>query len=305
MPEFNLVYEGGVIAVPETNLNFTVANWVSYDIDAQELRTGQSVPGHSLIVIGIISPYRFDNCFIAGTHLAIEKTIAIFGDSLSAGSGTNKVYHEYLAERYGFTCLNYAYGGSGYVRSYQSYGAGLMGIGQPGRGVAITAENYFIPNNVLTRMAEVDPDDLDGVIIFAGTNDWGNSVPFQDFIDGVDAVFDYYQTNFKTVPLLVMTPVHRLDDTEPKPATGKILMDYVDAIIQECRKYGIPYIDTMTMSGLHPDNAGNNSTFFPRDDRGDHASDGLHPNHLAHERLMRAIGETFNAMVKFNDTAMR
>lgn len=305
IPAARLLYSGGTISAPAASFDLTVANWLAYDVDAQEYHMGATVTGHTLIELGIITPYSFESSWINGTALAVDKTIAFFGDSLSAGSGTNKVFHEYMAERYGFTCLNYAYGGSGYVRSYQSYGAGLLGIGEPGRGVPITADNYFIPNNVLTRLAEVNPADVDAVVIFAGTNDWGNGVPFADFVAGVDAVFDYYQNNFGTVPLLVMTPVHRVNDTVPNVHTGKTLADYVDAIIQECRKYGVPYIDTMSASGLHPDNAGNNSAFFPRDDRGDHASDGLHPNHIAHERLQRAIGETLNGLVKYDNRAMR
>ena len=61
----------------------------------------------------------------------------------------------------------------------------------------------------------------------------------------------------------------------------------------------------MTFSGLHPDNAGNDAIFFPRDDRNPPSSDGLHPNHIAHERIMRVIGETLNALVKYDVTAMR
>lgn len=303
-----IMYAGGLITIPnETVIEFTTSNWLCYDVDTETLRTGYSVSNHRLIMLGVINTDRYESSYIAGMELAIEKVIAIFGDSISAGSGTNKVYHEYLANVYGFTCLNYAYGGSGYVQSYESYGSGLMGIGEQGRGVPITADNYFIPNNVLTRLAEVNPSDLDGVIIFAGTNDWrhGNTISFEQFKAGVEAVFNYFQTNFAAVPLLVMTPIHRKDDTIPNSTTGKTLIEYADAIIELCRKYGVPYVDTMSMSGLHPDNAGNDAIFFPRDDSTSHASDGLHPNHIAHERIMRVIGETINALVKYNNTAMR
>ncbi len=306
LPTCRVIYDGGSFVASATTLTFTASNWLTYDVDAQEYHLGYSVPDHTLIVLGIISTSKYENSFIAGTEIMVEKTIAFFGDSICAGVGTSKVFHQYISERYGFRCLNYGYGGSGYVQNYESYGAGRMGTGNEGLGVPITADNYFVPNNVLTRLAEPTPSDLDGVVIFAGTNDWSHAgqITLQQFIDGLEAVFNYFQTNFGAVPLLVMTPIHRKDDTVVN-AAGKTLREYCDIIIDECKKFGIPYVDTMTFSGLHPDNAGNDAIFFPRDDRNPPSSDGLHPNHIAHERIMRVIGETLNALVKYDVTAMR
>ena len=233
-----------------------------------------------------------------------NKTIAFFGDSITAGSGwtgnsDSQGYHQYIHDLYGFTCLNYGYGGSGYVTNYEGTG-GVRGIGQPGKGVANTS-GAFTPNTVRTRLAEVTPSNLDGVVIFAGTNDWSHQVPLADFSTELDAVYDYYQTNFGSVPLLVMTPIHRINDT----SSTIPLSDYVDRIIQKCRAHGIPYIDTFTMSGLQPNNSGNSAIFFPRDDNANHTIDGIHPNHLAHQRLARCIGETLNQMMLWNETAIR
>ena len=236
-----------------------------------------------------------------------DKTIAFFGDSITAGSGwtgepDSQGYHQYIHDLYGFTCLNYGYGGSGYVTNYDGTG-GVRGTGQPGKGVANTS-GAFTPNNVRTRLAEVTPSDLDGVVIFAGTNDWSHQVPLADFATELDTVYDYYQTNFGDVPLLIMTPIHRLNDADPSVHSIP-LIDYVNTIIQKCREHGIPYIDTFTMSGLQPNNSGNSAVFFPRDDNQNHTIDGIHPNHLAHQRLARCIGETLNQMILWNETAIR
>lgn len=80
-------------------------------------------------------------------------------------------------------------------------------------------------------------------------------------------------------------------------------MDFSNVLIEECRKYGVPYIDTMSMSGCQPNNTYNANAYFARDDT--HESDGIHPNHYAHERMMRAIGETLNQLVKYDDRCMR
>lgn len=304
MPSANIVYKGGIITANAKTLEMSTPQFIAYDINAGEYIKGYNRVNHNIIMLGVVSPYRYEASHINGTDILINKTIAFFGDSITAGSGTNKVYHEYIRDIYGFTCLNYGYGGSGYVRSYQTAG-GLHGIGEEGRGIATTDDNKIVPNNVRTRLSEADPTTLDGVVIFAGTNDWSNDISISDFEAELDEVFNYYQNNFGSVPLLVMTPIHRINDTNAGSTSGKILKDYVDAIIEKCKVHGIPYIDTFCMSGLQPNNAGNNAVFFPRDDRQDHASDGIHPNHLAHERIMRAIGETLNSIIKYDIKAMR
>ena len=306
IPRSVIMYKNGFTpTLEEATLSLTVGNWISYDITAGEYHIGSYVEGHELILLGCINLINFSSCWIAGTTIKIKKTIAFMGDSLTAGSGTNKCFHQYIHEKYGFTCLNYAYGGSGYVRSFPTYGAGFLGTGNPGRGVPITVDNYFTPNNVLARLSELDASEIDGIVIFAGTNDWahGEAISFQDFIDGVDAVFDYCQTNFTNKPVIVMTPIHRINDTVPNSTTNKTLEDYSQAIIGECIKYGIAYIDTMAMSGAHPDNAANRQLFFDRDDSS--SNDGLHPNHLIHERLCRNIGEILNGLIKFDINCMR
>lgn len=300
----NIVYSGGIINVSAQTLTFNSPKWLSYDIDAEEFVLSSIVEGHSVIMLGVLDATRIDNSYIAGTKLSIPKTIAFMGDSITAGSGTSKCFHEYVQQRYGFTCLNYGYGGCGWVRSNPNI-AGLVGLGNPGKGVLMTAENQILPNNIVARLAELDPTAIDGVVVAAGTNDWGhsNEITLSQFRDGVDSTIEYYFEHFGTIPLLVMIPIHRINDTTPVSPGTWTLMDFANALIEECRKYGVPYIDTMSMSGCQPNNTYNAASFFARDDT--HESDGIHPNHYAHERMMRAIGETLNQLVKYDDTCMR
>ena len=304
MPAGRICYPGGLTNVTTVqDITLTAGNWLNYNIDTNTFGLGSS-SNSSIIMLGAINLSNFDSSWIAGTTLKVNYTIAFLGDSITAGSGTSHPYHEYLGINYGFDCLNYAFGGSGYVRNFPTWGSGLIGMGEPGRGVPNTEETFFTPNNVLARLEEINPSDVDMLVIFAGTNDWGHGseITFDEFIQGVEDTFNYIQTNFGSVPLLVMTPIHRINDTVPN-ANGKTLEDYSKAIIEECIKFGIPYVDTMAESGCHPDNAGNRAIFFPRDDSIN--NDGLHPNHLAHERIMRAIGEKVNAIVKWNLRTMR
>ena len=281
----------------EVTLTTTSAQFVGYDLDAGEWRFGHKVNGHDYYLIGWVNPSMKVSGLFAHYREKYAKTIAFFGDSITAGSGTNKCYHEYITSAYGYTCLNYGYGGSGYVTSYTGT-TGLHGTGEPGRGVA-NSSGAFTPNNVRARLAEADPSALDAVVIFAGTNDWSHRVDLTAFAEELDTTFDYYQNNFGVVPLLVMTPIHRLNDTTPE---GKTLADYVDIIVQKCKEHGIPCVDAFSMSGLQPNNEGNRAIFFPRDDSG---NDGIHPNHIAHQRLLRVIGETLNGIVQYNEPIPR
>lgn len=225
------------------------------------------------------------------------KTIAFMGDSITAGVGAKKLYHEYLHDKYGWTCLNYGFGGAGFYRNSPSNSSGRIGMGVPGRGEPTTPENFFTPNNVLARLSEVNGSAIDGIVIFAGTNDYGNNVSIADYTTAIENVFDYCQTNFPTKPILVMTPIHREGGSEPNSIVGKNLRDYVDILIEECKKYGIAYIDTMTMSGIHPDNDANRAAYFSYD------TTGLHPDDNGHKRIASVVGHMLKEVNNYMDFA--
>ena len=215
------------------------------------------------------------------------KTIAFLGDSITAGVGTTTIFHMYLASRYGWKCKNYGYGGSGYARTYTGTG-GKMATGQEGMGVTITSSNKITPNDFLTRIATVDTT-VDALVIFGGLNDWnhGDEVSFSQFTTAVNNVLSYAQTHFGRIPIVVMLPIHRTDDSTPNTTTGKTLADYCEALKEICQVYGVPCVDTFGASGLNPENANNDTLFYTRDDTS--VSDGTHPNHYAHKAIANLL----------------
>lgn len=242
-------------------------------------------------------------------HPKTEKTIAFFGDSIVAGSGVtgepdSQIFHQYIHDLYGFTCLNYGYGSSGYIRNFTGTG-GLMGQGQPGIGVSITTTTKLVDNTVLARLQSIQNPTFDAVVIFAGTNDWRHqdTYPYADFLTALENTFSYYQSNYWTIPLLVMTPIKRKGGDVIAEERPKTMSDYRDAIIDMCKKYAVPYVDTMTYSGLNPDNTSNYNLFYMRDDT--EALDIVHVNHLAHQRIARVIGEVLNQLVLWNSDIVR
>lgn len=141
--------------------------------------------------------------------------------------------------------------------------------------------------SVAGRIAALDLSSADTLLIFMGTNDYGNSGgralgAFGD--DGADNTFygDVYEaidaayTAKPSIRLIFVTPIQRTDQTAAN-AQGKVLRDYVDAIVDSCERYSVPVYDANRQGGF---NALNFSTF---------SSDGLHPNGIGHLRLARNV----------------
>ena len=65
----------------------------------------------------------------------IELSDTAFGDSMTAGNGTTIAYHMYLAEKTGWTCLNWGVGGSGWafnMTASTTVGKGVEGLAPSG-----------------------------------------------------------------------------------------------------------------------------------------------------------------------------
>ena len=153
---------------------------------------------------------------------------------------------------------------------------------------AITNSNKFEPNDFLTRIATIDTT-IDGLVIFGGTNDWehGDVISVDAFKTAVNNVFTYAQTHFGRIPIIVLLPIHRGNDSTPNATTGKTLEDYCDIIKTIAIPYGIRCIDLFAESGLNPANQNNNDLYYIRDDTS--VSDSLHPNHYAHKMISNII----------------
>lgn len=141
--------------------------------------------------------------------------------------------------------------------------------------------------SVSGRIAALDLTSVGSLVIFMGTNDYGNSGgralgALGD--DGADNTFfgDVYEaieaamTAKPEIRLIFVTPLQRTDQTAAN-AQGKVLRDYVDAIIETCARYSIPVYDAHRNIGF---NALNFSTY---------SADGLHPNAIGHRRIARAV----------------
>ena len=125
---------------------------------------------------------------------------AVFvGDSITAGTGTTKTYHEYLKEILGF--------------------GSVENKGIAGSCIGIKS-NYSSTNTPLISRYTTIPD-AELIVIFMGTNDFGHATPLGTVNDSTDISF--YGVLNVILPsvkeahpysqLVVMTPIHRYRQT--------------------------------------------------------------------------------------------
>ena len=198
---------------------------------------------------------------------------AVFvGDSITAGSGTTKIYYSFLEEALGFGTVT------------------AMGVG----GSCISAASDYGTGNqpLINRYQNIPSTDL--IVIFMGTNDYGHETPLGSVGDTKDGTF--YGALNTIIPALVakhtsskivfVTPLHRYGfgtskilgtkftyDNIPN-GVGATLGDYVDALKTVCSNNGVSVIDLHTECTLEPSDAAVRATYMP---------DGLHPNASGHK----------------------
>ena len=228
------------------------------------------------------------------------KRVAFIGDSITEGVGSEKAYHEYLAEWMGITALNYGVNGA--------QTSDMLGF---------------------VRRLEREHPDVDAVFVFGGTNDYNAGLPMGDFFDiavetvnhdGVEAarshrapvtddgcfcgrlnrLFGEIKRAFPRAQVVALTPIHRgyatfgADNVQPDElwanARGLFIDDYVHAVRRAAEIWSAQVIDLYRDCGLLPA-LGEYAEYFH-----DPVTDNLHPNARGHARIARTIMAALNAI---------
>lgn len=165
-------------------------------------------------------------------------------------------------------------------------------------------------------------DDIDAIIIWAGTNDYNHSKPigafFTEKLDSVNVngsvqvrkhrslamndttfcgninrVMSYLKHNYPTKQIIIMTPIHRgyakfssknvQPDENYANAWGLYVDSYIDALRDAASVWAVPLIDLYSESGLYPLEENHDRYFH------DSPTDRLHPNANGHYRIARVI----------------
>ena len=193
-----------------------------------------------------------------------------------------------------------------YVNSY----ANLTGCTAMNYGVSAThmARKNSSDTNAFERRYTSMAKNLDMVIVFGGTNDFGHTTTaefgaFTDgpktakytFYAGLHRLFKGLHDRYPKIPVVIMLPIHHgteIDVPEyiinsdksftegTNPTTGKTFREYVNAIREVAAFYSLIVLDAYSYSGLSPmtEIGAENRVFF---------RDGLHLNAAGGERLAR------------------
>ena len=140
----------------------------------------------------------------------------------------------------------------------------------------------------ISRVDNIDAD-CDLIVVFGGTNDFGHGdAPIGTPEDRTEDTFwgachvicEKLINRFPKSKIVFMSPLHRLEEDNPlgenKSYPAGTLYDYVDIIKVVTRKYSIPFLDMLQMSGMTPNVPIYQELYMP---------DGLHPNDAGHEKI--------------------
>lgn len=128
----------------------------------------------------------------------------------------------------------------------------------------------------VSRIDKID-EDCDLVVVFGGTNDFGHGdapigTPDDRTVDtfwgACHVLCEKLINRFPKSQLVYMGPLHRMTEANPN-WQGKVLEDYIAILKTVTRKYSIPFLDMMAVSGIAPQMEVQRELYMP---------DGLHPN---------------------------
>ena len=205
------------------------------------------------------------------------------GDSITEGCGTSspdKVYHALIKEKYGLAeARNYGIGGTRIARQSE-----------------IKDPNNLRDKDFILRAESMDKD-ANLIVVFGGTNDYGNGQAALGTIEDKTEYTFYGAVRVLCVNLIkqypdamivFITPLHRWNEEgglgtwKPDGVVQHPLKDYAKAIKEVCEQYSIPVLD-MFGNGSMPLNIHEFSRIY--------STDALHPNDEGHEILANKLGK--------------
>lgn len=200
------------------------------------------------------------------------KSFVFLGDSITEGFGAtaaDKHFHQIIKEKCG---LNSA------------YNAGIGGTRIAKRTVP---SDYHKIDLYYASRVEILPKDADAVIVFGGTNDYGHGdakigniddTDVYTFFGALNTLYKNLKDKYADAKIIFMTPLKRVNETEPHLPENKVLFDFVEAIRIFTAKNNIPLIDLYDSDIFDPYDA----EFVP---------DGLHPNDNGHAVMAEYISQ--------------
>lgn len=200
------------------------------------------------------------------------KKIAFLSDSITKGIYLENVSDSY-AER---------------MRCAVKWGA-FVNHSVPGSriGEYIGPDPKHIKGSFLERYPEM-PDDMDIVVIFGGSNDFGiGNAPMGSASDydpytfngAVNLLMDGIKMKYPDATVVVILPLHRRNESIPNAFSGAVLEEYIQVIRRKAQENGFLICDLRTASGLQGDDR-----YYAM-----LMEDGVHPLEDGHEIIAKEL----------------
>ncbi|MBQ8403627.1 MAG: SGNH/GDSL hydrolase family protein [Clostridia bacterium] len=204
--------------------------------------------------------------------------MAVLGDSITEGHGVadkNNMYYNIVARECGIREL---------------YVDGISGTRFARQDEVSEKPRHDI--DFISRIDKIDADS-DLVVVFGGTNDFGHGTaplgspedktPYT-FWGACNLMCEMLIERFPRSQIVFMGPMHREVEDNPcgshKTEPVATLYEYVDIIKTVTRKYSIPFLDLMSVSGITPRVPVLKELYMP---------DGLHPNDAGQAKIAERL----------------
>lgn len=205
--------------------------------------------------------------------------INFLGDSITQGhcaTTFDEGFVSLIHQKTGAICRNYGIGGTRIARQ------------------TLVSIDPVWDQDFCSRVDGMDSD-ADVVVVFGGTNDYGHgAAPLGEFADqtvytfygALHALYRALLTKYPAAHIVVITPLHRLDEGSRKndPRKNGVdaeLKDYVRIIREVAEYYSLPVLDLYAAGGIQPQVPSICERYM--------VPDGLHPNNVGHEHLANKV----------------
>lgn len=202
--------------------------------------------------------------------------------------------------------ITYGYGASDEAKIYLNLLKKELDLKEANNyGIGGTRYGNYIGKDIYAKVPEARPfgerykkmkDGADAVVVFGGTNDYGTgNIPWGDeddcrmdtFLGSVNYLLNGLKEKYPSAVLLVLTPVHRIKETEiPNAITGKYLPDYARAICKAAKRFGVVTADLFFGEDIPTIEEFNRKYLF----------DGLHPNDEGHKWIAEKITDVLEQL---------
>ncbi|WP_317334175.1 SGNH/GDSL hydrolase family protein [Streptococcus orisratti] len=292
-PQTNVIMGSKENWVPAQELQLSgSAGYILFNTTNNKFEIGDANRQNSVNVVGYYHLER-GYVYLNTTTLNMRiKKIACLGDSITEGINAGGwPWHRYIDQ----WCKN-----NGIETTIVNLGIG---------GTSVCTSSYVTDTlQPFVNRLDTIPSDADVVVIFGGTNDWGNNATLgtiddtgtSTFYGAYKHILEWLAINRPNAKVMTMTPLKRYyrgdgtvwvnAQTTPNNK-GNLLQDYVRAVKEVSDLYAVPCVDLHNDSGLNPVLETVRTRFI---------GDGLHPTAEGNKKMYPIILDKMRPLLEYD-----